>query len=173
MKRVEEGSHLVNRTNEAFSEVRQSTGKATDLVGEIAAASLEQAGGIGQLNTAMSEMDSVVQRTAANAEESAAASEELSAMAAQVEDYVRELLTLVTGAAESGRRSHRERPVPASGKSGLRRPPLAAAGKTVAGKKLSALAGPGPDLPEKAGKHRTRQKPSDIIVFDDEEFKNF
>jgi methyl-accepting chemotaxis protein len=171
MKRVQEGSHLVKRTNEAFGEVRQSTGKATDLVGEIAAASLEQSGGIGQLNTAMTEMDGVVQRTAANAEESAAASEELSAMASQVEEYVRELLTLVTGVAESGsRRSYSERPEQGSGRSALRRPPLGAPGKPAARKKPSALAAP---AAKKAGQSRTHQKSSDIIAFDDEEFKNF
>ncbi|MDA8163810.1 MAG: methyl-accepting chemotaxis protein [Desulfobacteraceae bacterium] len=133
MKRVQEGSRLVDRTNEAFGEVQQSTGKATNLVGEIAAASHEQADSIGQLNTAMSQMDSVVQRTAANAEESAAVSEELSSMASQVDAYVAELMELVTGALESGRRARDERAAQHAAERVLRRP---AAARPAAPRKL-------------------------------------
>ncbi|MDZ7641559.1 MAG: methyl-accepting chemotaxis protein [Desulfurivibrio sp.] len=97
VQKVQNGSRLVDETNQAFSEVADSAGKATGLVGEIAAASNEQANGITQLNTAVSDMDGVVQRSAANAEESAAAAEELSAMAAQMEGYVNELIVLVNG----------------------------------------------------------------------------
>jgi methyl-accepting chemotaxis protein len=60
----------------------QSVGKTTDLVGEIAAASQEQARGIEQVNTAVAQMDKVTQQNAANAEESANASEQLRAQAA-------------------------------------------------------------------------------------------
>ncbi|MDF1615522.1 MCP four helix bundle domain-containing protein [Desulfurivibrio dismutans] len=53
--------------------------------------------GQGLHDAAMNEMDTVVQRSAANAEESAAAAEELSAMAHQMTDFVAELMTLVEG----------------------------------------------------------------------------
>ena len=43
-------------------------------MGEISAASAEQAQGIDQVNTAVSQMDKVTQQNAANAEESASAS---------------------------------------------------------------------------------------------------
>jgi len=56
-----------------------SVGKSGELVGEISAASQEQALGIGQVNMAVSVMDKVVQQNASSAEESASASEEMNA----------------------------------------------------------------------------------------------
>ncbi len=70
VKKVKEGSELVERTNGAFAEVSKSAAKVADLVSEIAAASSEQAQGIDQINKAVAEMDKVTQQTAANAEES-------------------------------------------------------------------------------------------------------
>ena len=75
--------------------------KTTDLVGEIAAASQEQAQGIDQVNTAMAQMDKVTQQNAANAEESASASEELSAQAESMNEVVGELVALVGGSTQS------------------------------------------------------------------------
>ena len=66
---------------------------------EIATASEEQAHGINQVNTAVSEMDKVTQSTAASAEESAAASEELNAQAEQMKVYVGDLEAVVGGRA--------------------------------------------------------------------------
>jgi len=68
-----------------------------ELVGEVAAASTEQAQGIDQVNKAVAEMDKVVQQNAANAEESAAASEQLNAQAEQMKSYVQDLVTVVGG----------------------------------------------------------------------------
>jgi methyl-accepting chemotaxis protein len=68
-----------------------------ELVGEIAAASNEQAQGIEQVNTAVTEMDKVTQSNAANAEESASASEEMSAQAEQMKAIVAEMVALVDG----------------------------------------------------------------------------
>jgi methyl-accepting chemotaxis protein len=65
-------------------EVAESAGKVGELVSEIAAASKEQAQGIEQVNTAVTEMDKVTQNNAANAEESASASEEMNAQAEQM-----------------------------------------------------------------------------------------
>ncbi|MEN6428546.1 MAG: hypothetical protein ABFE13_24625, partial [Phycisphaerales bacterium] len=60
-----------------------------------AAASQEQAQGIDQVNTAVSQMDKVTQQNAANAEESASASEELSAQAESMKEVVSQLIALV------------------------------------------------------------------------------
>ena len=57
----------------------------------------EQAQGIDQVNTAVSQMDKVTQQNAANAEESASASEELSAQAEQMKSVVVDLIKLVKG----------------------------------------------------------------------------
>ncbi|RZB34951.1 MAG: methyl-accepting chemotaxis protein [Desulfobacteraceae bacterium Eth-SRB1] len=97
VKKVKGGSDLVERTNNAFSKVAESSSKVGELIAEIAAASNEQSQGIGQTNTAVAEMDKVVQQNAANAEESASASEELNAQAEQTMGIVEELAALVGG----------------------------------------------------------------------------
>ena len=102
IKKAKEGTELVNKAGEAFKLVATSTGKMGELVGEVAAASSEQAQGIDQINRAVAEMDKVVQQNAANAEESAAASEELNAQAEQMKIYVEELVTVVGGNAGRG-----------------------------------------------------------------------
>jgi methyl-accepting chemotaxis protein len=71
-------------------------------VGEVAAASSEQAQGIDQVNKAVAEMDKVVQQNAANAEESAAASEELNAQAEQMKSYVQDLVSVIGGSEKKG-----------------------------------------------------------------------
>jgi methyl-accepting chemotaxis protein len=95
VKKVKDGSELVSRTNAAFKQVAGSSAKAGDLVAEISAASSEQAQGIGQINTAVTELDKVTQQNAANAEESASAAEEMSAQAETMKSMVDELVAIV------------------------------------------------------------------------------
>ncbi len=97
VNKISNGSEIVSRTNEAFDKVSLSTSKVGELVAEISAASNEQAQGIGQVNTAVTEMDKVVQQNAANAEESASAAEEMNAQAEQMRAMVGELVALVMG----------------------------------------------------------------------------
>jgi len=97
VKKVGDGTNLVNTTNEAFGKVAVSASKVGELVAEIASASNEQSQGISQVNTAVTEMDKVVQQNAANAEESASASEEMNAQAEQMKSMVNELGELVGG----------------------------------------------------------------------------
>ena len=56
----------------------------SDLVGEIATASQEQAQGISQINIGVGQIDTVTQQNTASAEESAAAAEQLSSQAEQL-----------------------------------------------------------------------------------------
>jgi methyl-accepting chemotaxis protein len=51
--------------------------RVTDIIGEITAASSEQSDGIGQVNTAVTQLDQMTQQNAALVEESAAAAESL------------------------------------------------------------------------------------------------
>lgn len=97
VSRIREGAGLVERTNEEFKQVSSAVTKSGGIVGEIAAASREQAQGIDQINRAVSEMDKVVQQNAANAEESASASEEMSAQAEQMREFVGGLAAIVGG----------------------------------------------------------------------------
>jgi len=103
--------------------VTQNTDKVGVLVAEISSASGEQSNGIEQVNIAISEMDEVVQQNAANAEESASASEEMNAQAEHLSDFVGALVLLVTGKRDQkplpGRnRPEKKRPLPLSKPSG-------------------------------------------------------
>lgn len=97
VKKIELGGQQVRTMDEAFTEVASTAGKVGELIGEIAAASTEQAQGIDQVNQAVSQMDAVVQNNASSAEESAAASEELNAQAESMQDIVGDLVGLVEG----------------------------------------------------------------------------
>ena len=88
VKKVEGGMGIANTTAEALKEIVEGIGKATDLVGEIAAASNEQAQGIAQVNQGLGQIDQVTQQNTANAEESSSASEELSSQAVQLREML-------------------------------------------------------------------------------------
>jgi methyl-accepting chemotaxis protein len=81
----------------AFQDVVASTARVTQLMAEVAAASDEQAKGIGQVNAAVADIDKVTQANAAAAEQSSAACEELSAQAAELQGLVGELERVVHG----------------------------------------------------------------------------
>jgi methyl-accepting chemotaxis protein len=95
--KVKDGAELVARTNAAFVKVAEGGTKVGELIGEISAASNEQAQGIEQVNSAVSEMDKVTQRVAATSEESASASEEMNGQAEEMREMVLGLTTLVRG----------------------------------------------------------------------------
>ncbi|MBU0909369.1 MAG: cache domain-containing protein [Proteobacteria bacterium] len=97
VNRIHHGAELVKKCNADFAEVSQGAEKVHKLVNEIATAAAEQAQGINQISTAVSEMDSVTQTNAANAEESAAASEELNVLSVQLNDTVKRLGKIVSG----------------------------------------------------------------------------
>jgi methyl-accepting chemotaxis protein len=95
VKRIKIGAELVEQTNKEFSEVASIMTKSSELVGEIAAASNEQAQGIEHLNLAVHEMDKVVQRNAANAEETASVSQEMNAQTRQMLELTGDLTAMV------------------------------------------------------------------------------
>lgn len=94
------GVQISGKVATSLQEIVTKARQVDDLVAEIATASNEQTQGIGQVNTAVSQMDKVTQSNAATAEESAAAAEELNAQAASQKEAVSQLLALV-GAAGS------------------------------------------------------------------------
>jgi methyl-accepting chemotaxis protein len=75
--RVEAGSRLVADAGKTMSEIVGSVQRVSDIIGEITAASSEQSDGIGQVNTAVTQLDQMTQQNAALVEESAAAAESL------------------------------------------------------------------------------------------------
>ena len=92
------GTDVASRVGGALGEISNRIGKVNGLVAEIAAASQEQTQGIEQVNKAISQMEQVTQINAANAEQSAAAAEELSSQAVTLQDIVGDLVDLVNGA---------------------------------------------------------------------------
>ena len=74
-----------------------SVQRVTDIMGEIAAASAEQADGIEQVNRAVSQMDEVTQQNAALVEEAAAA-------AGSMQDQAADLKRAVSAFPLAGRR---------------------------------------------------------------------
>jgi methyl-accepting chemotaxis protein len=97
VSRSEHGVQLSNKVALSFEEIVVKARKVDELVAEIATASNEQNQGIGQVSTAVSQMDKVTQSNAAGAEETASASEELNAQAEIMRDSVRSLQQLVDG----------------------------------------------------------------------------
>jgi outer membrane murein-binding lipoprotein Lpp len=79
--------------------VSASLGGAAETVkiGEIAAASKEQAEGVGQISSAVAEMDEITQKNAAASETSAAAATELNTQAERMCEIVDRLYALVVG----------------------------------------------------------------------------
>ncbi len=97
VKKVKEGSELVEQTGREFGEVADSVARSSQLIGEISAASQEQAHGIGQVNKAVGEMDKIVQQNVTNAEELSSASNEMNDQAFQMKNFVDRLRSLVDG----------------------------------------------------------------------------
>lgn len=88
ISKVSEGTRIANETAEALTLIVDGVSKATELVGEIAVASNEQALGVEQINQGLTQISNVVQTTSATAEETAAASEELSGQSAMLKSQV-------------------------------------------------------------------------------------
>ena len=94
---AEAGVTVTAEVAKNLADIKENTGKVAALIAEIAAASKEQTQGIDQLNTAVADMDKIVQQNAANAGESANASEKLSGQADELNSMVAELTTIVSG----------------------------------------------------------------------------
>ncbi|MFZ5774743.1 MAG: methyl-accepting chemotaxis protein [Thermodesulfobacteriota bacterium] len=149
VQKTERGTEIASRTAEALKEIVNSVTKVTDLVGEIAAASNEQAQGISQVNEGLGQIDQVTQQNTANAEESAAAAEELSSQATQL----RQMLARFKLKSESG---------------SMRGSMMYEPQRALPHHTESAGGGWG-DFGPKGG----RAKPSEVIALDDREFGKY
>jgi len=94
---IENGATLVNKTNDAFIEVANTSSQVKNIVEEISLAINEQAQGISQINQAMLDMNHVTQQNIFNADESASISAKLHQQAEQMKKLVNELTALVSG----------------------------------------------------------------------------
>ena len=99
-RKVEQGRQIAESTATSLTAIVGSVAEVNDLVGEIAAASQEQATGIGEVNGALGQLDSVTHQNTAKAEELAAASRELSTHSSSLSSQVSGF-TLAKGGASS------------------------------------------------------------------------
>ncbi len=90
VEKTKRGGNIANQTASALREIVTINDKVNALVSEIATASQDQAKGIGEINQGLVQIDQVTQSNTANAEESAAAAEELNSQAAQLQQMLSE-----------------------------------------------------------------------------------
>jgi ABC-type transporter Mla subunit MlaD len=96
-----EGSKKLGGVVASIRAITEGAGKVKTLVDQMDASNREQAQAIGQISKAVAQIDEVTQRTAANAEESASASEELHAQSQALIAVVEQLQGLVGGGSGS------------------------------------------------------------------------
>jgi methyl-accepting chemotaxis protein len=88
VERVEAGTRLVADAGNTMTEVVDAAQRVSVIIAEITHAAGEQSQGIGQVNTAVTQLDQVTQQNAALVEESAAAAESLKVQAQQLAQTV-------------------------------------------------------------------------------------
>jgi methyl-accepting chemotaxis protein len=82
------GTELADKTAVALQTIVDGATKVSDLVAEISMASNEQAQGFSQVNLGLNQIDGVTQQNTANAEESAAAAQELTGQAERMQQML-------------------------------------------------------------------------------------
>jgi len=103
IKKSEAGVKIAEETAEALQKIVDEIKSASNVVGEIKAASNEQAVALEQINQGITQVSQVVSENSATSEESAAASEELSSQAEALKEMVRrfKLKQAITGSIAS------------------------------------------------------------------------
>lgn len=101
----ENGVTTAERVKQSFDRIRESAGNIARLIQGIAVASKEQAAGIGQINTAVTQIEQITQSNTAYSEESASAGQELLQQATELTGVLHSLEILVAGHAETVARS--------------------------------------------------------------------
>lgn len=107
VRKVENGTELVNNSGRTLGEIVSSVKRVTDIVAEISAASQEQAAGVEQVAKAMAQMDQVTQANSAQTEEMSSTAEQLSSTAEELQQLIS---IFVIGSDESYAASRNSRP---------------------------------------------------------------
>ena len=98
-----EGSRKIENMAASVSSITDSTHRVKQLVDELQVSSHEQSQGIDQISSALTELESVTQQSAASAEQSASVSVSMSEQARLMKDVVRRLVAMVGEQAAGGR----------------------------------------------------------------------
>ncbi|MDR2694047.1 MAG: methyl-accepting chemotaxis protein [Chitinispirillales bacterium] len=159
VKNADGGVKITVEVAKSLGQILDRTGKVGDLIAEIAAVCNAQADGIEQVNISVANMSQVTQRNAANSEESAGASEELSNLAADLAGMVREFQLSEGGAARytAGQQSGSKR--------NASQPQI---------RRLTAITDKRADTPKSGGTRSIKSvKAGEIIPLDDSELSEF
>ena len=105
---INAGSTLVAEAGSTMDKVVESVSRVTQIMGAIAEASSEQRTGIGHVNQAITEMDSVTQQNAALVEEAAAAAGSMQEQAAHLAQLVARFKLAGDGSAAPAARTSRQ-----------------------------------------------------------------
>jgi methyl-accepting chemotaxis protein len=95
---AEDGVRESTEVGEILASIIEAVTEMDELVGRVAQANEEQTRGIGEVNQALTHVDSITQANAAASEETASASEELSAQAGEMQHLVFTIRQVVEGA---------------------------------------------------------------------------
>ena len=90
--KIATGNELVGKSGETMREIVTSIKSVSDIMSEIAAASIEQSSGLDEISRAVAQMDEMTQQNAALVEEAAAASESLLSQADQLSSNVNQFI---------------------------------------------------------------------------------
>jgi methyl-accepting chemotaxis protein len=101
---VENGVKLVNETGKSLERIMGQVSEITTIVAQIAAGAKEQSIGLGEVNTAISQMDQVTQQNAAMVEQTTAASHSLTEETEQLSGLIGQFLIGQVGGKDSMRR---------------------------------------------------------------------
>ena len=88
VEKVEGGARLVADAGATMTEIVGSVQRVTDIIGEITSASVEQAEGINQVSSAVTQLDQMTQQNAALVEQSAAAADSLREQSVKLAEVV-------------------------------------------------------------------------------------
>ncbi len=124
-EQVKAGVRLVGATGEALSRIVQCVSEMNGLVVDIAASAQEQAAALGEVNTAVNQMDQTTQQNAAMVEESTAASHTLAQQARDLSALVAQFA--LGGVKAGGGASSEGRPVRLAARRRAASGPVAAA----------------------------------------------
>lgn len=102
--KVEDGTRLVNASGRTLMEIVDGVVKVTSIVQDIAAASREQSSGIGQVNTAVMQMDRVTQQNAALVEDASRSAAVVAQETYELEDMMTFFRNSSSQAPVAGRR---------------------------------------------------------------------
>lgn len=167
---ADQGVAVTNEVSALLEQMVDGGQKVTRLVEEVAAANAEQARGIDQITSAVTQMDQATQTNASNSEEAASSSEELAAQAKELNRIVVTLVKVVEGEGSAGNAAPPAHQAPPA----RTYRPAPAASRAASGRALPRpVPGHKAPAPKRQGKQAKEIRPEQVIPFDDDDLSDF